>query len=210
MEDVEEGEGEATGRFGGSASRVNGRGKGRSAGVVDGGDGDDEDEAYGPSASAGGAYDDDGEFAPGNDADYFVDEDDEGGRFFGGGLTSQQKRILELMNRAGRTTEGAAGDGARDEDDEGQSPEEELKSLRRCILRLERAINKNQELRVKYGDDPQKCVKCRSAVLFAHICKSLTQFAPPYTGSSTQKRICTTRFARSSWSPPTLRFFTLN
>lgn len=43
--------------------------------------------------------DDDGEFAPGNDADYFIEDDDEGGRFYGGGLTDTQKRILEVMNR---------------------------------------------------------------------------------------------------------------
>lgn len=41
---------------------------------------------------------DDGEFAPGNDADYFIEDDDEGGRFYGGGLTDTQKRILEVMN----------------------------------------------------------------------------------------------------------------
>jgi beta-catenin-like protein 1 len=36
------------------------------------------------------------DFAPGGDADYFVEEDDEG-RFFGGGLTSEQKDILRCM-----------------------------------------------------------------------------------------------------------------
>ena len=37
----------------------------------------------------------DRDFAPGNDADYFVEEDDEG-RFFGGGLTDEQKNILSI------------------------------------------------------------------------------------------------------------------
>ena len=41
-----------------------------------------------------------GDFAPGRDADYFVEEDDEG-RFFGGGLTSEQKDILNIFDRAG-------------------------------------------------------------------------------------------------------------
>ena len=42
----------------------------------------------------------DDEFAPGNDADYFAEEDDEG-RFFGGGLTSEQKDILNIFDQAG-------------------------------------------------------------------------------------------------------------
>lgn len=39
-------------------------------------------------------------FAPGGDADYFTEEDDEG-RFFGGGLTSEQKEILNIFEDAG-------------------------------------------------------------------------------------------------------------
>jgi beta-catenin-like protein 1 len=39
-------------------------------------------------------------FAPGNDADYFAEEDDEG-RFFGGGLTDEQKEILNIFDSAG-------------------------------------------------------------------------------------------------------------
>jgi beta-catenin-like protein 1 len=39
-------------------------------------------------------------FAPGNDADYFVEEDEEG-RFFGGGLTNEQKEILNIFDSAG-------------------------------------------------------------------------------------------------------------
>lgn len=47
-----------------------------------------------------------GDFAPGGDADYFAEEDDEG-RFFGGGLTSEQKEILNIFDNAG---EGAPDD----------------------------------------------------------------------------------------------------
>lgn len=43
---------------------------------------------------------DDDDFAPGNDADYFAEEDEEG-RFFGGGLTSEQKEILNIFDNAG-------------------------------------------------------------------------------------------------------------
>jgi beta-catenin-like protein 1 len=39
-------------------------------------------------------------FAPGGDADYFTEEDDEG-RFFGGGLTLEQKEILNIFEDAG-------------------------------------------------------------------------------------------------------------
>ena len=40
------------------------------------------------------------DFAPGGDADYFAEEDDEG-RFFGGGLTKEQKDILNIFDKAG-------------------------------------------------------------------------------------------------------------
>jgi beta-catenin-like protein 1 len=40
------------------------------------------------------------DFAPGNDADYFAEEDEEG-RFFGGGLTNEQKEILNIFDNAG-------------------------------------------------------------------------------------------------------------
>lgn len=38
--------------------------------------------------------------APGNDPDYFAEEDEEG-RFFGGGLTNEQKDILNIFDNAG-------------------------------------------------------------------------------------------------------------
>lgn len=50
----------------------------------------------------------DTEFAPGNDADYFTEEDGEG-RFFGGGLTDEQKTILNIFDKAG-------GEGTLDDD----------------------------------------------------------------------------------------------
>lgn len=40
------------------------------------------------------------DFAPGGDADYFAEEDDEG-RFFGGGLTNEQKKILNIFDGSG-------------------------------------------------------------------------------------------------------------
>lgn len=63
----------------------NGKGKARAVTVEDvAEDGMDVDQA----------------FAPGGDADYFAEEDDEG-RFFGGGLTSEQKDILNIFDKAG-------------------------------------------------------------------------------------------------------------
>ena len=42
------------------------------------------------------AIDVDRDFAPGGDADYFAEEDEEG-RFYGGGLTKEQKDILNIF-----------------------------------------------------------------------------------------------------------------
>ncbi|KAG2013629.1 hypothetical protein CC2G_010514 [Coprinopsis cinerea AmutBmut pab1-1] len=72
-----------------------------------------------------------------------MEEDDEG-RFFGGGLTSEQKEILNIFDKAGDSAE----------------PEDPLSlpAIRRSLLRLERAINKNQDQRSKYPDDPTKFI----------------------------------------------------
>jgi beta-catenin-like protein 1 len=40
------------------------------------------------------------DFAPGGDADYFAEEDEEG-RFYGGGLTDEQKKIMNIFDDAG-------------------------------------------------------------------------------------------------------------
>ncbi|KAG6828403.1 hypothetical protein H0H92_008145 [Tricholoma furcatifolium] len=87
----------------------------------------------------------DRDFAPGGDADYFAEEDEDG-RFFGGGLTSEQKEILSIFERAG-------GDGVQDD-----SEELSITAIRRMLLRFERAMNKNQDLRSKYPDDPTKFI----------------------------------------------------
>ncbi|EGO01916.1 hypothetical protein SERLA73DRAFT_166428 [Serpula lacrymans var. lacrymans S7.3] len=87
----------------------------------------------------------DTDFAPGGDADYFIEEDDEG-RFFGGGLTLEQKDILNIFDNAG--DEGAQHD-----------PDElSITAIRRFLLRFERAANKNQDQRSKYPDDPSKFI----------------------------------------------------
>jgi len=111
----------------------------------------------------GDGMDMDRDFAPGGDADYFVEEDDEG-RFFGGGLTSEQKDILNIFDSAGG--EGALSDVRLPFCNEGdlifakfsrrQLGELSITGIRRLLLRFERAVNKNQDQRSKYPDDPSK------------------------------------------------------
>ncbi|KAJ8503048.1 hypothetical protein ONZ45_g11193 [Pleurotus djamor] len=108
------------------------KGKGRAV-TVEEVDDNEEDE------------DDQRSFAPGGDADYFAEEDDEG-RFFGGGLTTEQKDILNIFDNS--VEEGAQ------EDIEIMS----LAAVKRMLLRFERAANKNQDQRSKYPDDPTKFI----------------------------------------------------
>ncbi|KAF8913939.1 Catenin-beta-like protein [Gymnopilus junonius] len=89
--------------------------------------------------------DEDVSFAPGGDADYFAEEDDEG-RFFGGGLTLEQKEILNIFEKA----EG----GSMDNTAEDLS----ITKIRKWLLSFERAVNKNQDQRSKYPDDPTKFI----------------------------------------------------
>ncbi|TEB35686.1 DUF1716-domain-containing protein [Coprinellus micaceus] len=86
------------------------------------------------------------DFAPGGDADYF-EEEDEDGRFFGGGLTSEQKEILNIFDRAG-------GEGIQAEEGEELTPA----AVKRLLLKLERAVNKNTDQRSKYPGDPTKFI----------------------------------------------------
>jgi beta-catenin-like protein 1 len=71
--------------------------------------------------------------------------DDEEGRFFGSGVTDNERQALNILNE-----NDAAEDG----------PEEtiDLTWLKRTALSFERKINKNAELRAKYADDPLKFV----------------------------------------------------
>lgn len=98
-------------------------------------------------------------FAPGNDADYFQEEDDEG-RFFGGGLSGEQKEILNIFGKA----EGDDGEqevctiaNALSRANFGQQSEVlSLAAVRRMLTRFERAADENQGQRSKYPDDPTK------------------------------------------------------
>ncbi|KXN89625.1 Beta-catenin-like protein 1, partial [Leucoagaricus sp. SymC.cos] len=91
------------------------------------------------------APEDDTDFAPGGDADYFAEEDEEG-RFYGGGLTQEQKQILNIFDSA-------TGEGPSDEVEELS-----VTSIRRILLKFERAVDKNADQRSKYPDDPTKFI----------------------------------------------------
>ncbi|KAG8891004.1 hypothetical protein FRB98_000013 [Tulasnella sp. 332] len=86
-------------------------------------------------------------FAPGGDADYFREEDEEG-RMFGSGLTEEQKTILGIFESA----EAGKEDGVQD------SADLNIAGIRRVLLRFERAIDKNHSQRSKYPDDPSKFI----------------------------------------------------
>jgi beta-catenin-like protein 1 len=103
-------------------------------------------------------------FAPGNDPDYFTEEDEEG-RFFGGGLTNEQKEILNIFDNAGAEqvpddVRICALSNTRTHTHTvfniHQSEMLSSSGIKKLLLRLERAANKNQAQRSKYPDDPTK------------------------------------------------------
>ncbi|KAG1449762.1 hypothetical protein G6F46_007877 [Rhizopus delemar] len=69
-----------------------------------------------------------------------VEDDEEGGRFFGGGLTSEQTDILDLV----------------DQYDAEETEALTANSVKKMILKFEKAISKNQEMRVRYAEQPEK------------------------------------------------------
>ncbi|WFD01420.1 hypothetical protein MOBT1_000083 [Malassezia obtusa] len=98
--------------------------------------------------------DDEGYIVPGDDAEYEFDEDEEGGRFFGGGLTEEQKRILQIMNRDGEEqVEEAVRPMALM-----QTAESMLAETRKQMQKLEKALSQNQAMRLKYPDEPQRFI----------------------------------------------------
>ena len=100
--------------------------------VEEQGDGDEDMEA-GP------------EPPPEDDEDYGPAEDDEDGRFFGGGVDSNAIAAMDYLDE-------------REKEDGGEFKEEiyDTKWLRSFSLKFERTISKNAELRSKYPDDPAK------------------------------------------------------
>ncbi|RXK40687.1 beta-catenin-like protein 1 [Tremella mesenterica] len=72
-----------------------------------------------------------------------VDPDEEG-RFFGGGLNTEQEQIMDIFDAAG---------------DETEDTTLTLPALRRQIGRFERVVAKNAEQRGKHPDDPSKFIE---------------------------------------------------
>ncbi|KAI9025686.1 Catenin-beta-like protein [Hyaloraphidium curvatum] len=67
-------------------------------------------------------------------------EDEEGGRMYGGGVSSELKKVFEVVDQL-------------DEEDQGKM---DLPQLKRLVLKFEKALAKNEELRVKFADEPLK------------------------------------------------------
>lgn len=132
------------------------KGKQRATAVTVEDDNEDEDMHANASYTAANGEDndddDDGSYnraaPPGADGDYFAD-DDEDGRFFGGGLSSTQKQILDIFDE---------GDQARAGEDDTAAQKTTIQTVRRQLLNLERTINKNSEMRIKWSGQPDKWV----------------------------------------------------
>ncbi|ORX34896.1 Catenin-beta-like protein [Kockovaella imperatae] len=122
-----------------SVPPTNGKGKGRAATV------EDEDDDRMDYAQADSSHDD--------------GEADEEGRFFGGGLNSEQNQILDIFDQAG--------------DDGTETAALTLPALRRQLLRFERTVAKNAEQRGKFPDDPSKFIESES-----DLDSALNQFLP--------------------------------
>ncbi|KAK0701203.1 Catenin-beta-like protein [Apiosordaria backusii] len=91
---------------------------------------EDDDGDYGPSAP------------PEND-----DGDDEEGRFFGGGITEQEKEVLDFMDS---NQQSAVIDAAPETID--------ASWLKKTALSFEKKISRNAELRAKFESDPSKFI----------------------------------------------------
>ncbi|KAI8922394.1 DUF1716-domain-containing protein [Powellomyces hirtus] len=89
-----------------------------------------------------------------------TDEDEEG-RFYGDGLSAEQKEIWDIVD---------AGEEAPATID--------LPTLKKMVLKFERVINKNQDLRVKHADNPLKFIESE-ADLDEEIKNMVTASASP-------------------------------
>ncbi|KAI1850395.1 hypothetical protein JX266_004253 [Neoarthrinium moseri] len=130
------------------SARLNGSQSSRQARVDDEPSQDDADIEAGPAAPPDEGDDDDGgDYGPSLPPE---DEDDgaedEEGRFFGGGISAQQREILDYVD---------------DADGQLNFKEEKIDVpwLRRTALNFEKRISKNAEQRAKFEDDPSKFIQ---------------------------------------------------
>jgi beta-catenin-like protein 1 len=83
--------------------------------------------------------------------------DDEEGRFFGGGITSEEKEVLDFIDaREGEETEGVE--------------IIDVAWLRKIALNFEKRVSKNAEMRAKFEGSPERCVRLSRPTLFLMSC----------------------------------------
>ncbi|KAK3349762.1 Catenin-beta-like protein [Lasiosphaeria hispida] len=88
--------------------------------------------------------DDEGDYGPSAAPDDGLPDDDEEGRFFGGGISAQEKEILDFME----DEEGGAG-----------GPDKiDLAWLKKTALAFEKRISRNAELRARHEDEPARFI----------------------------------------------------
>ncbi|KAK3682799.1 Catenin-beta-like protein [Podospora appendiculata] len=87
------------------------------------------------------------DYGPSAPPDDEADNDDEDGRFFGGGITAQEKEILDFMDTNPSVPDANA------------APETiNLAWLKKTALAFEKLINRNAELRARFESDPTKFI----------------------------------------------------
>jgi len=89
--------------------------------------------------------------------------DDEEGRFFGGGITNEEKEVLDFIDaREGSDVEG----------------EEiiDIAWLRKMALNFERRVSKNAEMRAKFEDSPERRVCLPGPLIFSTKCGWIDSF----------------------------------
>ena len=141
---------------------ANGDVKSKSKATVEDEDGDDDDDdvAAGP------------ELPP--DADEQLPEDDDEGRFFGGGLTKNTADVMDFIDEQDND-ETVRLDTRSDQlaaklmDTIQKSEKVDIAWLRKLALNFEKRISKNTELRAKFEDKPEKYVQGQVRVLVSLI-----------------------------------------
>ncbi|KAK3401447.1 Catenin-beta-like protein [Sordaria brevicollis] len=108
---------------------------------------EDEDDTEAGPAPPPEDGEDDGDYGPAAPP-VEDDGDDEEGRFFGGGITAQEKEILDFMDS--NTTAPA--------DDLLTTDKIDISWLKKTALNFEKRITRNAELRARHEDDPSKFI----------------------------------------------------
>jgi Catenin-beta-like, Arm-motif containing nuclear len=89
--------------------------------------------------------------------------DDEEGRFFGGGITSEEKKVLDFI------------DAREGEEREGEEVIDII-WLRKMALNFEKRVSKNAEMRAKFEGSPERYVRLPCPALFLMYCRHTDDF----------------------------------